>query len=116
MLPGAHGHPKPLHLLQNSSQSWLGRPIPSSNARSRSIVQQAEPNDVQIVDKPVLRRPEPPKPGPSQEEVERKRAAQRAALEKVERASRNGKGQSQQGQFLTAAVGLSTCSYSHINS
>ena len=107
MLHCAHGQFKPFHVPQSSAQTWLGRPSP--HARSACIVQQAEPNDVQILDKPILRRPEPPKSEPSSEEIERKRAATRAALEKVERASRNGKAQGAQGKiFLANVLGLNT--------
>lgn len=106
MLPSAHGRLKPFHVSQSSAQTWLGRSTPSVNARTRQIVQQAEPNDVQILDKPTLKRPEPPKAEPSPEEVERKREAQRRALEKLERESRNGRGQGQTGKILPTLVGL----------
>lgn len=99
MFPQTHPLNIPVGLLHNSVSHQI-RLCTFGQRKGKCFTAQAEPGDMQIMDKPILRRPEPPKPAPSSQEGSQTKEQQ---SDNTKRAPRNGSGPSQQGKIVQHA-------------
>lgn len=88
---------------QHSAHYLCGRAFGSQRPRGRCSPQHAEPGDLQLIEKPILRRPEPPKPA---SEVEQKPNIQTSSPRVP---PENGRPQGQRGKALPNSTMRITC-------